>query len=201
MSEPAARAPVRVAFFGGSFNPPHVAHLLAAVYALSVAPVDQVLVVPVYKHPFAKELAPFEERLAMCELAMGWIPRVTVSSVERDLGGESLTLRTLRHLAAAHPEWRMRLLVGSDVLPDLGKWHRFDEIAKIAAPLVLPRAGASSEDPVLPEVSSTRVRELFSAAASGDGAGHAELAKLVPRSVLEHALARGLYGPSRRSSA
>ena len=46
-----------VAIFGGSFNPPHVAHVLAAAYALSSAPIDQVLVVPVYQHPFAKELA------------------------------------------------------------------------------------------------------------------------------------------------
>src|SRR6478735_3989939 len=94
--------PRRVAIFGGSFNPPHVAHVLAVVYALSTAPIDEVLVVPVFHHPFSKELASFDERLAMCELALGWIPRVVVSSVERDLGGSSLTLRTVEHLAATH---------------------------------------------------------------------------------------------------
>src|SRR5262245_61805259 len=102
----------RVAVFGGSFNPPNVAHVLAVVYALQVEPIDLVLIVPVFQHPFAKELAPFEDRLAMCEVAMGWIPGAKVSSVERDLGGESLTLRMVTHLAEEHPDWALRLLVG-----------------------------------------------------------------------------------------
>jgi nicotinate-nucleotide adenylyltransferase len=161
MSPPAAR---RVAVFGGSFNPPHVAHALAVVYALSVAPIDEILVVPVYRHPFSKELAPFEDRLTMCEAAMGWIPHTTISTVERELGGESLTLRTLTHLHDTHPEWDLRLLVGADVVADLPKWHRFDKIAEIAPPIVLGRAGVSAESapmPVLPKVSSTEMREAL----------------------------------------
>src|SRR5262249_33315608 len=137
----------RVAVFGGSFNPPHVAHLLAVVYALATAPVDRILVVPVYRHPFAKELAPFEDRLEMCRLAMGWVPGVTISDIERELGGESLTLRTVEHLRSQHPEFELRLLVGADVLPDLPKWHRFERIAALAPPLVLARAGYTSASP------------------------------------------------------
>ena len=98
-----ASATPRVAVFGGSFNPPHVGHVLGVVYALSTAPIDEVLVVPVYQHPFAKDLAPFADRLAMCRLAFGWLPRVTVSTVEEELGGESRTLRTVEHLRADHP--------------------------------------------------------------------------------------------------
>ena len=81
----------RVAIFGGSFNPPHVAHALAVVYALSVAPIDEVLVVPVFRHPFSKELAPFEDRVRMCELAAERIRGQTVEqSVEiRRLQGSS----------------------------------------------------------------------------------------------------------------
>ncbi len=188
----------RVAIFGGSFNPPHVAHVLATAYALSVLPVDEVLVVPVFRHPFAKELAPFADRLAMCELAMGLIEGAHVSAVERDLGGESLTLRTLEHLASQNPHWRMRLLIGSDVVPDLSKWHRFDEVSKLAPPLVLARAGATAEEVLLPDVSSTRVRTLLAHASnppsSTDGPVDAEsLARLVPHRVLDYALARGLY--------
>jgi nicotinate-nucleotide adenylyltransferase len=154
----------RVAIFGGSFNPPHVAHALAVVYALSVAPIDEVLVVPVFRHPFSKELAPFEDRLAMCEAAMGWIPHTTIATVERELGGESLTLRTLKHIAEQNPTFRLRLLVGADVLADLPKWHRFDKIAEIAPPIVLGRAGIATDaapQPVLPRVSSTEVREAL----------------------------------------
>jgi nicotinate-nucleotide adenylyltransferase len=192
----------RVAIFGGSFNPPHVAHVLAVVYALSTAPIDEVLVVPVFRHPFAKELASFEERLAMCELGVGWIPHVTVSPVERELGGESLTLRTVEHLAAEHPDWSLRLLIGADVLGDLPKWHRFDRIAAIAPPLVLGRVGVvpspvgegatlvpTAPLPVLPRVSSTEIR---AAIAAGD---REEVRARVPSAVLDfieqHRLYRG----------
>jgi nicotinate-nucleotide adenylyltransferase len=177
----------RVAVFGGSFNPPHVGHVLTAAYLLSTAPIDHVVVVPVYRHPFAKGLAPFEHRFEMSELAFGWIPGVVVSSVERELGGESLTLRTLERLHELHPTWRMRLVIGSDVLPDLDKWHRFDLVSKLAPPLVVPRTGAGSEKTILPEVSSTSVRSMF-----GDGKV-ANLGELVPARVIAYANEHNLY--------
>ncbi len=180
----------RVALFGGSFNPPHVAHVLAVVYALSTAPIDEVLVVPVYRHPFAKELASFEDRLAMCRLALGWIPRTTISRVEEVLGGESRTLRTIEHLREQHPDWQLRLLVGADVLPDLPKWHRFDRIAELAPPIVLGRAGVDADGapiPFLPRVSSTDVRDAL---AAGD---REAIASRVPAAVLEFIACHGLY--------
>lgn len=180
----------RVAIFGGSFNPPHVAHVLAAVYVLSTEPIDEVLVVPVYKHPFSKELASFEDRLEMCRRAFAWIPNVYISPVERDLEGESLTLRTLEHLASLHPEWSMRLLIGADVVNDVPKWHRFDRISQIAPPIIMGRAGVTAEgvpEALLPQVSSTEVREAL---ARGD---MERLEKLVPRSVLSFIHERGLY--------
>jgi nicotinate-nucleotide adenylyltransferase len=189
---------LRVAIFGGSFNPPHIAHLFAAVYALATAPVDRVLVVPVFRHPFAKELAPFEDRLAMCRLGLGWVPGVEISTVEQELGGESLTLRTVEHLSARHPGWALRLLIGADVLPDLPKWHRFDRIAELAPPLVLGRSGFSSAPaavapaldappPILPRVSSTEIR---AALAVGDLDA---VQDRVPAAVLAYVEAHRLY--------
>lgn len=164
--------------------------MLAAVYILSTEPIDEVLVVPVYKHPFSKELASFDDRLDMCRQAFEWIPRVFVSAVERDLDGESLTLRTLEHLAVLHPDWSMRLLIGADVVNDLPKWHRFDRIAEIAPPVILGRAGVNAEgapEAILPRASSTEVREAL---AQGDTE---RLEKLVPRNVLSLIAERGLY--------
>jgi nicotinate-nucleotide adenylyltransferase len=193
----------RVAVFGGSFNPPHVGHVLGVVYALATAPIDEVLVVPVYQHPFAKHLASFADRLQMCRLAVGWLPRVVVSTVEEELGGESRTLRTLEHLGATHPELSLRLLVGADVLGDLPKWHRWDRIAELAPPLVLGRRGIEAPDadvtwvgaagdeppaPILPHVSSTEIR---AALAAGDVAA---VRGLVPATVIDHIVAKGLYG-------
>jgi nicotinate-nucleotide adenylyltransferase len=189
---------LRVAVFGGSFNPPHVAHLFAAVYALACAPIDRVLVVPVYRHPFAKELASYDDRLAMCRLAFGQVPGVEISTVERELDGESLTLRTVEHLAATKPEWTLRLLVGADVLTDLPKWHRFDRISEIAPPLVLGRKGFGSSAPglsagpqLLPEISSTEVRKAI-----GEGRS-ADVAADLPRTVLDYIESRRLYGAKR----
>jgi nicotinate-nucleotide adenylyltransferase len=179
-----------VAVFGGSFNPPHVAHVLAVTYVLSVHDVDEVLVVPAFQHPFAKSLAPYEDRVKMCELAMAWLPRVSVSRVEEELGGESRTLRTLEHLANAHPDWSLRLVMGADLVVESPKWHGFDRIKELAPPIVLGRVGvplASAPPAFLPEVSSTAVRAHI-------GAGRwDEVAPYLPRAVLAHVKDHKLY--------
>ncbi len=179
----------KVAIFGGSFNPPHVAHLLAVTLVLATEEVDGILVVPAFKHPFAKSLAPFDERVTMCVLAMGWLPGVEISRVEERLGGESRTLRTLEYLKGQHPDWAMRLMIGSDLVAESPKWFRFDLISKMAPPIILSRAGFSSlgSSVVLPAISSTEVRASVEAEAWG------ELEALVPRAVLSHIRGRGLY--------
>jgi nicotinate-nucleotide adenylyltransferase len=181
---------VKVAVFGGSFNPPHVAHVLACAVLLSVEDIDQVLVVPTYKHPFAKALAPFEDRVRMCELATEWMARVVVSRVEEEMGGESRTLRTLEHLATAHPDWSLRLANGADILAEAPRGFGFAEIVRLAPPIVLGRAGVSSPGagpPLLPEVSSSQVREAIVRGAWN------EVENLVPRAVLKYLRARSLY--------
>ena len=180
----------KVAIFGGSFNPPHLAHLLAVTVVLATEEIDRVLVVPTFKHPFAKPLAPYDDRVAMCERAMGWLPRVEISRVEEELGGESRTLRTLEHLRAAHPDWSMRLLIGADLVLEAPRWFRFDAIQAIAPPLVVGRAGVETAEapaPVLPAISSTDVRAKIAAGKWG------ELAPLVPRDVLALIRAKKLY--------
>ena len=91
-----------VALLGGSFNPPHVGHLLAAHVVRALEPVDQVWFVPAAHHPFGKPLIDFAHRLAMCELmcrdASGWL---AASDVEGSLGGNGYTVDTLRELHGA----------------------------------------------------------------------------------------------------
>src|SRR5687767_3051770 len=106
---------VTVALFGGSFNPPHIGHVLAVTYVLSVGRVDRVVVVPVFDHALGKRLEPFEHRLEMARRAFDWLPQVDVSDIEERLGTPSRTLRTVLALESAHPEWDLRLLVGSDI--------------------------------------------------------------------------------------
>ncbi len=178
----------RTAVYGGSFDPPHVAHVLAVAYALSTGEVDDVLVVPCFRHPFAKSLTSFDLRVEMVEAAMAPLRGVTVSRVEEALGGESRTLRTVQHLSTEDPARSLRLLIGADILADAHKWHGFDEVVAIAPPLVLGRVGFLRQDappPVLPDVSSTRVR----AAVPTGG----DLSRLVPARVLEIIRREGLY--------
>lgn len=157
----------RVAVFGGSFNPPHVAHVLGAAFVLTTGEVDRVLIVPCFQHPFAKALAPFDDRLAMCRLAFAPLAAVEVSDVERDLGGESLTVRTLEHLATRFPDWRLRLVVGADVVAEMDRWTRPERVRALAPPLVLGRVGA----PALPRCAGRAPRGLLDGAARRARAG------------------------------
>jgi nicotinate-nucleotide adenylyltransferase len=184
-----------VALFGGSFNPPHVGHVLAASYVLSVGWVDRVLVVPVFEHALGKSLVGFEHRTEMARQAFGWLPRVEVSTIEASLGAPSRTLRTIVALEEQHPEWALRLLVGSDITHEIEKWHAFDQIESKAPPLYLQRAGspvAKAGPGVLPEVSSTSVRGLL-ASARRDRPPPPELGALVPRAVLDYIWREGLF--------
>jgi nicotinate-nucleotide adenylyltransferase len=180
----------RIALLGGSFDPPHIAHVLLAAYVLAIGEVDEVLVVPVFDHAFGKRLAPFADRVRMCELAFADLPAVQVSRIEELLPHPNRTLDTLRRLRQDEPQASFRLVIGSDVLADAAKWHAFDEVKRLAPPLVVSRPGHAAVGPSLfPDVSSTQLRELF------ERHDTAALGKLMPHGALRHALERGLYGP------
>ncbi|HEX5750342.1 MAG TPA: nicotinate (nicotinamide) nucleotide adenylyltransferase [Archangium sp.] len=184
------RPPVQVALLGGSFNPPHVGHLMAAHYVRATQGVDEVWLMPTFVHPFRKTTAPFEHRVRMCELmcrdAAGWMK---TSKVESEVGKDGRTVDTLDFLRARHPEYRFSLIIGSDILKDLPQWKDFDRIQRMARVVVLYRAGYPAEGtvgPPLAVVSSTDIRERLN---------RGELpSDLVPRVVLDYAREHHLYG-------
>ena len=186
---------MNVGVFGGSFDPPHVAHLLTASYVLSTGGFERVLVVPVYEHAFDKPLAPFVHRLAMCRACFDGLRDVSVSDVEAELPRPSYTERTLERIARDHPEFRLRFVMGSDALADTSKWHDYERVVELAPPFVVTRRGYERPElgpPVLPELSSTHVRELFARSRTDAGA-RAELSALVPASVIAYADEHELY--------
>lgn len=179
---------MRVAIFGGSFNPPHVGHQLVALYVLETAVVDELWFVPCWKHPFDKALEAFADRLRMCELAAAALaPRACVSDVEARLGGEeSRTLLTIKGLRASYPEHEFLLVIGADLESELSLWYGADELRRSVQLLVVGRGGFAGRSAVaMPAVSSTEIRARLRAGEPVDG--------LVPRSVLDYIRQRGLY--------
>ncbi len=179
----------RVAIYGGSFDPPHLGHVLSVAWALSAADLDALWIVPTWKHVFDKQHgAPFEERRTMCELAFAPFRNVQVSDIERRLGGVSRTLETLDALEKENPDALFRLLIGADVLPTTDRWYRWDEVVRVAPPLVIGRQGYPVPEgcPIsIPNINSTDIRTGLSNAADIGG--------LVPSAVVDHIRARELY--------
>lgn len=180
-----------VALLGGSFNPPHAGHLMVAHWVLSTRPVDEVWLLPSYVHPFGKSLAPFVDRVRMCELAVRTLRGAFVCAAEAELEGDPLvgkTARTLEHLAGKHPGYRFSLVIGADVLPETAKWYRWDRVRELAGLIVVGREGYPPVDgaPSFPAIASSAIRE--------DLARGADVSGLVARRVLEYVRANGLYG-------
>ena len=189
-----------VGIFGGSFDPPHVAHLAVAEAARDRLGLDLVLWIPAATPPH-KQGRTMEEayhRLAMTRLAVAGNPAFAVSGIEAERGGVSYTVETVRALQQAHPGTDFRLLLGGDSLAQFASWREPEEILRRVPLVVYPRPGADLAD-VAPAVmaratvvdrplldpSSTAIRRLLRA-------GHSAR-YLVPDAVLAYVAEHGLY--------
>lgn len=186
---------MRLAVYGGSFDPPHRAHVMAVQHVLSSDLVERVLVVPVYEHAFHKRMEAFEHRANMCDVAFSGLPNVEVSRIEATLPRPNYTVQTLQALRARYPEAELRLVVGADAVRDSSKWHRFDDVCRLAPLIVLGRVGVTDVEaprPVLPGVSSTEIRSWLRQ--RDDSTIRQLLRDALPDGVLEYIDAHGLYG-------
>ena len=151
-----------VGLFGGSFNPPHIAHLIVAEVVREQFSLDEIWWVPAHTPPHKTEasVAPAAHRLEMTRLATASNPFFFVCGEEVERGGSSYTVETLRVLQERHPALRFSLVLGSDSLAGFPTWHRPDEIARRAELLVYRRPGAESDGGMddLPPYLDRRVR-------------------------------------------
>jgi nicotinate-nucleotide adenylyltransferase len=137
---------------------------------------------PCFIHALGKELAPFEHRLAMCRFAFAQLSvPVRVLDLERTLGGESRTLRTVETLQAQHPQYQFSLVTGADIDAEASRWHHFDRIRELVDIIRVPRGPTSP----IPDVSSTEIRRRAAAGLS--------LKNLVDTSVAVYIATKGLY--------
>jgi nicotinate-nucleotide adenylyltransferase len=184
---------MRVAILGGSFNPPHVAHILAVTWVLATRPVDEVWLMPVGEHAFGKRLVSYAHREAMVRLALGPLgPRAQVTDIERRLAGPSRTVDSLQALQRERPECRFSLIIGADILAERHAWKAWDVLERDFGFHLLGREGYAlpagyGVSVVLPAVSSTLLRERL---AGGDLAG---CEGMLDRGVLSYIARQGLY--------
>lgn len=124
---------MRIAIFGGSFNPPHKGHLNSALYAAKQLQPDRFLVIPDFQPPHkdmgADSPTP-QQRMDLCRLNFAAVPQVECSPLELHRGGKSYTADTLRQLRDKYPEAELYLLVGTDMLESLSRWYEADYILK-----------------------------------------------------------------------
>ena len=182
----------KIGILGGSFNPPHICHLLASRYLLETSDLDEIWWIPVHRHAFDKdrELSAFEHRLAMCEAVAAEARGIRVDPIERELGDRSWTIDTVRALRARHSGLEFSWVIGSDLLGELHRWSRWEELRGLLRFVVLGRgeAVAGVDLPAdgrfevrefqLPDISSRQVRQILS---EGGDVRH-----LVPAAVFEY---------------
>jgi len=131
--------------FGGSFNPPHQAHLIVAERVCDALALDKVLWIPAHIPPHKQhdpELAAPEHRLAMTRLAIQGNPHFELSDIELKRSGPSYTVDTLRTLKQEYPGTELFLILGGDSFQQFPTWHQPEEIVKYAHLVVYHRPGA-----------------------------------------------------------
>lgn len=191
----------RIGIFGGTFDPIHVGHLVAAVNAKAALRLDRVLMV-VANVPWQKAsdraVSSASDRLALVAEAVGDVPGLQASAIEIERGGESFTVDTLAQLRQAAPDDELFLIVGWDVAAALTTWAGHERIQGLATLVVVNRPGAGRPhgldhdgwkvvEVTVPnlEISST---DLRARAAEGR-----PLDYLVPESAVRFIRARGMY--------
>ena len=141
---------MRLGIFGGTFDPPHVGHLLAASDAIEHLTLDRLVFVPAAVQPLkaGRETASAVDRLAMVRLMVGADARLQSDSVEVDRDGLSYTVDTLREFARRFPSADRYFLVGADVLASFAQWRDPQTVLDLATLAVLTRRADSDSDAI-----------------------------------------------------
>ena len=135
----------RVGILGGTFNPPHIAHLVCAQEAYLQLDLDEVMLIParIPPHKPVDDEPGAEHRLELCRAAIEGDDRFTVSDLEITRDGPSYTVDTLRTLTRKAPDSELFMIVGGDVAAGLPSWHEPEQVLSLATPAVAKRRGTA----------------------------------------------------------
>jgi nicotinate-nucleotide adenylyltransferase len=194
---------LKIGFLGGSFDPVHFGHLLAAQDAYEQYKLDRLIFVPAAQAPLKpKEMQSSPvDRLTMLRAAIEWDKRFEISDVELQRGGVSYTIDSVRHFRALFPDDQLYWIIGGDQLPKMNLWRDAAELARLVEFIFLERPGhPAKQTPELPglrlhrcdghliEISSSELRHRVRWGLS--------LHYFCPQKVIFHIEARNLYRKS-----
>jgi nicotinate-nucleotide adenylyltransferase len=188
---------VRLGVFGGTFDPPHIGHLIAAQDARSALGLDRVIFVPasVPPHKRTDEITPPGTRLAMVRAAIAGDAGFEVDDLELRRAGPSWTVDTLRELRARLPDAELFLLIGSDQFAEFESWREPAGIRRLARLVVLTREGGSDGPDSVDCVTVTRI-DVSSTGIRARVAAGEPIRYVVPAAVEALIRLHGLYGAS-----
>jgi nicotinate-nucleotide adenylyltransferase len=187
--------------FGGTFDPPHVGHLLATCDAADALGLDKVLWVPAATQPFKQDRlagATAEARVAMVRRTIDRVPGFSLDRVEVDRGGVSYTVETLRTLQARDPRAEWVLLLGRDAAASLDRWREPTQVRELARVVVMDREGGGEGPgavgrPGLEQVATRRV-DISSTEIRRRVAAGKTIRGFVTDAVADYIATTGLYG-------
>lgn len=187
---------MRIGIFGGTFDPPHVGHLIVAQDALQALALDRIIFVPAALPPHKTSLSitPAALRLRMLAAAIQGDPRFSVDDVELERAGPSYTVDTLRIYRRRHPAAELFLLIGADQFSELSTWREPEEIGRLAQLAVLTRGGESGTAGGALPVPVTRI-DLSATGIRGRVMAGASIRYLVPAAVAALIREHSLYAP------
>ncbi|HEV7469003.1 MAG: nicotinate-nucleotide adenylyltransferase [Pseudonocardia sp.] len=193
----------KIGVMGGTFDPVHHGHLVAASEVAHRFNLDEVLFVPTGQpwQKSAKSVSPAEDRYLMTVIATASNPRFGTSRVDIDRGGPTYTADTLRDLAATMPDAELFFITGADALSQILSWRKVDELFELAHFVGVTRPGYELGDEHLPEGSVTLVEVPAMAISSTDCRDRVAEGRpvwyLVPDGVVQYISKRGLYAPDQ----
>ncbi len=196
----------RVGILGGTFDPPHLGHLILAEYAVEALNLNCLLFVPAADPPHKQheKNTPVAHRLAMLKLALGSNSRFTLSRVDVDRPGPHYSLDMVKIIQGQNPGAELYFVMGGDSLRDLPRWHRPAELVSLCRLAVMHRPGDGARpymhEDVLPGLSERVV--MIDAPLIGISATEIvsrwqkglSIRYLVPDAVLDYMTAHNVYG-------
>ena len=192
-----AGAPVRLGVMGGTFDPIHHGHLVAASEVASRFDLDEVVFVPTGQPWMKADVSPAEHRYLMTVIATASNPRFTVSRVDVDRAGPTYTIDTLRDVQRLNPDADLYFITGADAIAQILSWRNHDELWELAHFVAVSRPGHVLNTDGLPveDVSQLEIPALAISSTDCRGrvrGGH-PVWYLVPDGVVQYIAKHHLY--------